>query len=68
MTEQTEQEIKRNPIAFGDLRGWIKALRKEGEIAEIDSEVNWDIELGNIIRMGQGTGHGPAFLFKNIFY
>ena len=29
MTEQTEQKLKRTPVAFGDLRGWIDALRKE---------------------------------------
>src|SRR3546814_1575887 len=30
------------------------------------SEVDWDVELGSIVRMGQGTGRGPAFLFDNI--
>ena len=66
MADPVKSGIQRNPIAFGDLRGWIDALRKENELAEIDAEVNWDVELGNIIRMGQGTGHGPAFLFNNI--
>ena len=66
MADPVNSGIQRKPIAFGDLRGWIDALRKENELAEIDAEVNWDVELGNIIRMGQGTGHGPAFLFNNI--
>ncbi|MPY71656.1 MAG: UbiD family decarboxylase [Alphaproteobacteria bacterium] len=56
----------RKPVAFGDLRGWLDALRAEGELLEVDSEVDWDCELGAIIRMGQGTGAGPAFLFNNI--
>lgn len=56
----------RKPTAFGDLRGWIDALRDAGELAEIDQEVHWDVELGTIIRMAQGTGNGPAFLFNNI--
>ena len=27
--------IERKPTAFGDLRGWIDALRKAGELREI---------------------------------
>lgn len=59
-------DIKRSPAVFGDLRGWIDALRDGGELAEITGEVDWDVELGNIIRMMQGSGDGPAFLFNNI--
>jgi hypothetical protein len=29
-------------MIFGDLRGWIECLRKEGELLEIDAEVDWD--------------------------
>lgn len=58
--------IDRTPTAFGDLRGWIDALRAENELLEVNSEVDWDVELGTIVRMGQGTGQGPAFLFNNI--
>ncbi len=58
--------VDRKPVAYGDLRGWIEALRDAGEICEIDSEVDWDVELGTIVRLGQGTGNGPAFLFNNI--
>ncbi len=58
--------IDRQQATFGDLRGWIEALRREGELAEINDEVDWDVELGTIIRMYQGTGDGPAFLFNNI--
>ena len=50
---------------FGDIRGWIDALRAD-ELEEIRGEVDWDVELGNIIRMMQGSGDGQAFLFSNI--
>jgi 4-hydroxy-3-polyprenylbenzoate decarboxylase len=54
------------PRAFGDLRGWIDALRQEGELHEIDVEVDWDRELGTISRKAFGVGNGPALLFNNI--
>ena len=54
------------PRAFGDLRGWIDALRQAGELHEIDVEVDWDCELGTIARKTFGQGNGPALLFKNI--
>ena len=27
--------VERKPVAFGDLRGWIAALKAQGELAEI---------------------------------
>jgi 4-hydroxy-3-polyprenylbenzoate decarboxylase len=58
--------IKRTPVAFGDLRGWIAALKANDELAEIDAEVDWNIELGTIMRLAQGAGTGRAMLFNNI--
>ena len=58
--------VERKPVAFGDLRGWIDALRKAGELKEIGAEVDWNIELGTIMRLAQGPGNGPALLFNNI--
>ena len=58
--------IERKPAAFGDLRGWINALREAGELREVDAEVDWNIELGTIMRLAQGAGSGPALLFNNI--
>ena len=58
--------VERNPIAFGDLRGWIEALAAHGELQEIDAEVDWNIELGTIMRLAQGPGTGQALLFNNI--
>jgi UbiD family decarboxylase len=58
--------IERRTAVFGDLRGWISALKAAGELHEIDAEVDWNIELGTITRLAQGTGTGPALMFNNI--
>jgi UbiD family decarboxylase len=57
---------ERKPVAFGDMRGWMKALEGAGELQQIDAEVDWNIELGTIARLAQGAGTGPALLFNNI--
>ena len=56
----------RRPTAFGDLRGWIDVLRKDGELHEVDAEVSIDFEIGTIMRLAQGPGTGPAMLFNNL--
>ena len=66
MEGSSELAGTRTPIAYGDMRGWIDALRVAGELKEISAEVDWDVELGTIYRMAQGKGDQPAFLFKNI--
>jgi 3-polyprenyl-4-hydroxybenzoate decarboxylase len=43
--------MERKPAVFGDLRGWIKALKAAGDLLEIDAEVDWNIELGTIMRL-----------------
>src|SRR6188508_2371343 len=65
-TRMFPMTVERKPIAFGDQRAWIQALRDEGELHEVTAEVDWNIELGTITRMAQGTGEGPALLFSNI--
>ena len=57
---------ERKPVAYGDLRGWLKALEGAGELQQIDAEVDWNVELGTIARLAQGAGTGPALLFNNI--
>jgi len=57
---------ERKPVAYGDLRGWMKALDGAGELHKIDAEVDWNIELGTIARLAQGPSTGSALLFKNI--
>src|SRR5215831_8907220 len=61
-----DMSAERRPVAFGDLRGWIEALKARGELAEIDAEVDWNIELGTIMRLAQGPGTGKALIFNNI--
>jgi UbiD family decarboxylase len=58
--------VERKPVAFGDLRGWMRALDGAGELHAIDAEVDWNIELGTIMRLAQGPGTGRALLFNNI--
>ena len=58
--------VRRNTVAFGDLRGWIDALRKAGELHEVNAEVDTDFEIGTIMRLAQGPGTGPAMLFNNL--
>ena len=65
-TRKEDLAVERKPTAFGDLRGWIEALRAHGELQEIDAEVDWNIELGTIMRLAQGPGTGKALLFNNI--
>ncbi len=53
-------------MQFGDLRGWIAHLEKEGELLAIDKEVDWDVELGTVTRKAISGGKSPGLLFKNI--
>ena len=65
-TRKEHMSVERNPTAFGDLRGWIDELAAHGELQEIDAQVDWNIELGTIMRLAQGPGTGKALLFNNI--
>jgi 4-hydroxy-3-polyprenylbenzoate decarboxylase len=58
--------IERTPVAYGDLRGWMAALESAGELHRVGAEVDWNIELGTVLRLAQGAGTGPALLFDNI--
>ena len=31
--------VQRKPVAFGDMRNWMKALKAAGEIREIDADI-----------------------------
>ena len=52
-------------MAYKDMREWIATLEKEGELAKVKAEVDWDLEIGGILRKICDTG-GPAVLFENI--
>ena len=47
-----------------DLRSWLDLLRKEGELHEIDAEVDPYLEVTEIVDRTVKAG-GPALLFKN---
>ena len=62
------------PYPYDDIRKFIVDLKKEGELIEIDAEVDWNLEIGAITRRLCETGLGrnvkeggtPAVLFNNI--
>src|ERR1017187_323847 len=78
--ESISQELA--PLAYDDLRDWIKALEKHGELKHIREEVSPDLEITEITdrvskigaRAGagaKGSGAkyapgGPALLFENV--
>lgn len=59
-------------MAYRDLREWIKALDKAGELKRIRVEVDPVLEMAEIAdraaKMGRGTANagGPALLFENV--
>ena len=65
-TRKDDLTVERRPTAFGDLRNWIAALEAEDELHRIKAEVDWNLELGTIMRLAQGPGTGKALLFENI--
>ncbi len=48
-----------------DLRGWIDACEKEGELRRIKPEVDWNLELSHIATLNERR-RGPALLFENV--
>ena len=52
-------------MAFDSLREYIDRLEKEGELMRIKTEVNWNLELGAIMRRANDLRQ-PALLFEKI--
>ena len=52
-------------MAYKDLREYIYALEKAGEIQRVEKEVDWNLEIGAITRRVQDLW-APAPLFENI--
>ncbi len=50
---------------FKDVREWVEMLDAAGELVHIEEEVDWDLELGAIVRRGTEIG-APAILFERI--
>src|SRR3982074_477070 len=65
-TRKDDMSVERKPTVFCDMRGWIAAREAQGELSEIGAEVDWNIELGTIMRLAQGPGTGKALMFNNI--
>ena len=59
-------------MAYDNLRDWIKALEKHGELKRIAVEVSPDLEITDItdrvskMRSGKYPPGGPALLFENV--
>ncbi len=59
-------------MAYDDLRDWIKALDKRGELKRIDVEVSPELEITEItdrvskMHPGKHPPGGPALLFENV--
>ena len=52
-------------MAYRDLRHWLNALEKEGELARVNTKVDWNLEIGGITQEVFDRG-GPSLLFENI--
>ncbi|MGH7833788.1 MAG: UbiD family decarboxylase [Candidatus Binatia bacterium] len=52
-------------MAFKDLREWLTVLEREGELARVAAEVDWNLEAGAIVRRLCETD-GPAVLFERV--
>ncbi len=52
-------------MPFDDLRGFIDALDKSGDLVRVTREVDWDLEAAAVSRRVYET-QGPALLFENI--
>jgi 4-hydroxy-3-polyprenylbenzoate decarboxylase len=54
-------------LAFADLRQWIAALDRAGELKRIQTEVDPILEIAEITdRVSKSANGGPALLFQNI--
>jgi 4-hydroxy-3-polyprenylbenzoate decarboxylase len=53
------------PLAYDDLRDWIKTLEKHGELKRIREEVSPELEITEITDRVSKSG-GPALLFENV--
>ena len=45
-------------MAFGDLREYIAAIEKSGDLLRVKKEVDWDMELGAISRQLRAVRSG----------
>jgi 4-hydroxy-3-polyprenylbenzoate decarboxylase len=55
--------VRLEPVGFADLRDWIDFLREQGELVDIEAEVDPYLEITEIVDRTVKAG-GPALLFK----
>lgn len=48
-----------------DMRDFIKAAEKEGQLKRVKAEVDWNLELSHIAKLNEEK-EGPALLFENV--
>ena len=56
----------RTPVAWRDLRDWLKLVEQAGQLKRIDAPVDPDEELGAITFMAGRNTDTPALLFNNL--
>jgi phenylphosphate carboxylase alpha subunit len=52
-------------MPFADLREFVERLRSAGELVALDEQVDWNLEIGALTRLGLDD-RGPALLFENV--
>lgn len=52
-------------MAYKDLREWMDRLESEGELCRVKIPVDWNLEIGGIVREN-ARRKGPALLFERI--
>lgn len=52
-------------MPINDLRSFIAALEQEGELARVQVEVDWNLEIGAIVERNF-RNKGPSLLFENV--
>lgn len=52
-------------MAYDDLRAFLRALDKEGDLTRVKAEVDPHLEVGEIVDRVNKAG-GPALLFENV--
>ena len=53
-------------MAFRDLREYIAKLKENGDLLEVDREVDWNLEAGALIRKVDEGKKGPSLLFNKM--
>jgi phenylphosphate carboxylase beta subunit len=63
--KSASKKTNRRGYIMRDLREWMDACEKEGQLKRIKMEVDWHLELGHIAALNERK-RGPALLFENV--